>query len=63
MSRFSINRPGNADFFCNKCDVNQKWRHPGRSISEDPGSPAVDIVRRCRIGVRHDEIYYVISTD
>jgi len=36
-------------------------RHPGRSVSEDPGSPAVDIGRRCRIGVRHDEIYYVIK--
>jgi len=27
----------------------QKGRHPGRSFSEDPGSPAVDISRRCRI--------------
>ena len=30
------------------------YSHPGRSASEDPGSPAVDKVRRCRIGVRHD---------
>ena len=44
-----------------KVTLIQDRRHPGRSVSEDPGSPAVDLDWRCRIGVRHDEIYYVIK--
>jgi len=34
--------------------LSKEVRHPGRSVSEDPGSPAVDISRGYRIKVRYD---------